>query len=104
MTVNPDNAKEEIERRMSDLVDLLAFFGDAKIDPRAWNQLLIYAPYQLIKERYDKIKPCVVCGDLTVMACSDCAIDSGGKTSVHVCTKSACMTWHERTTHGAAGK
>lgn len=22
--------------------------------------------------------PCVVCGDMTVMACSDCAIDSGG--------------------------
>ena len=42
--------------------------------------------------------PCVVCGDMTIMACSDCAIDSGGKTSVHVCMKEKCRKRHE-TTH-----
>lgn len=43
-TVTDSNAKAEIERRMSDLVDLLAVFLDADIDERAWKQLLIYAP------------------------------------------------------------
>jgi hypothetical protein len=42
--VTADNAKVEIERRMSELVDLLAIFLDADIDPRAWRQLLTYAP------------------------------------------------------------
>jgi hypothetical protein len=37
--------------------------------------------------------PCVVCGDATVMACSDCAIESGK--SVHVCVKSTCRDQHE---------
>ncbi len=45
-TVTADNAKVEIERRMSELVDLLAIFLDADIDPRAWRQLLTYAPKQ----------------------------------------------------------
>lgn len=43
--------------------------------------------------------PCVVCGDATVMACSDCAIDSGGKQSVHVCGKRECRERHEREKH-----
>lgn len=42
--VTVDNAKVEIERRMSELTDLLAIFFDADIDPRAWQQLLTYAP------------------------------------------------------------
>ncbi len=45
------------------------------------------------------LAPCVVCGDETIMACSDCAIDSGGKTSVHVCRKSECRDAHEAKTH-----
>lgn len=40
---------------------------------------------------------CVVCGDLTIMACSDCAIDTGQ--SVHICTKIACRDQHELTHH-----
>lgn len=40
--------------------------------------------------------PCIVCGDLTIMACSDCAIDSGGKESVHVCIKRECRDLHEK--------
>jgi ribosomal protein L32 len=40
--------------------------------------------------------PCVVCEEPTVMACSDCAIDSGGRKSVHVCARSSCRLVHER--------
>jgi hypothetical protein len=39
------------------------------------------------------IKPCVVCGEDTGWACSDCAID--GKPGVHVCGKSECRDKHE---------
>lgn len=45
--------------------------------------------------------PCVVCGEQTVMACSDCAIDSGGKVSVHVCARSECRDTHEREKHSS---
>jgi hypothetical protein len=37
--------------------------------------------------------PCVVCGVMTVLACSDCAIDSG--VSVHVCNRVECRKAHE---------
>ena len=40
--------------------------------------------------------PCVVCGEATILACSDCAIDSGGKNSVHICDKPSCRNTHER--------
>jgi hypothetical protein len=40
--------------------------------------------------------PCSICGDLTVLACSDCAIESGGRETVHVCNKSECRDEHER--------
>ena len=40
--------------------------------------------------------PCVVCGDMTVMACSDCSIESGGEKSVHVCADRKCQDEHER--------
>jgi hypothetical protein len=43
--------------------------------------------------------PCVICGDETVLACSDCAIESGGKISVHVCNKSTCRDQHEALAH-----
>lgn len=39
---------------------------------------------------------CVVCGDPTIYACSDCGIDSGGDKSVHVCTKRDCQNIHEK--------
>src|ERR1700688_795371 len=45
--------------------------------------------------------PCVVCGDMTIMACSDCAIESGGKQSVHVCKKTECRHEHEFWRHKA---
>lgn len=45
--------------------------------------------------------PCIVCGDSTILACSDCAIDSGGKKSVHVCKKSECRDAHEADRHGS---
>lgn len=48
-----------------------------------------------------KISPCVICGIDTIMACSDCAIDSGGKKSVHVCNLTACMDAHETACHSA---
>jgi hypothetical protein len=41
---SPRTAKIEIEALMGELVDLLAVHLDASIDPRAWSQLLIYAP------------------------------------------------------------
>jgi hypothetical protein len=41
--------------------------------------------------------PCVVCGDGTILACSDCAID--GRGSVHVCKKSECRDQHESAVH-----
>lgn len=40
--------------------------------------------------------PCVVCGDMTVLACSDCAIESAGRNHVHVCAKATCRDEHER--------
>lgn len=46
------------------------------------------------------LAPCVVCGALTIYACSDCAIDSAGKQSVHVCTNGTCQETHENTVHG----
>ena len=52
LTVTESNAKVEIERRIGDLVDLLAVFLDAGIDERAWRQLLIYAPHDLVAERH----------------------------------------------------
>lgn len=36
---------------------------------------------------------CVVCGDQTIYACSDCQIDTGK--SVHVCGKVDCQRKHE---------
>ena len=42
---------------------------------------------------------CVVCGSMTVFACSDCAIDSGGARSVHVCQKRECRDAHEAACH-----
>lgn len=44
--------------------------------------------------------PCVVCGEPTIYACSDCCINSGGKAGVHVCAKTACQDEHEAKTHG----
>lgn len=43
--------------------------------------------------------PCVVCGDNTILACSDCAINSAGIQSVHVCGKEKCRNHHEQTVH-----
>ena len=43
--------------------------------------------------------PCVICGEMTVMACSDCAINSGGRESVHVCAKTVCRDQHEKAVH-----
>jgi hypothetical protein len=40
-------------------------------------------------------KPCVICGKETHWACSDCAIDSGGKEAVHVCENPVCQKTHE---------
>jgi hypothetical protein len=48
--------------------------------------------------------PCVICGADTIMACSDCAIDSGGKQIVHVCGNGACRDAHEQTRHTAETK
>lgn len=39
--------------------------------------------------------PCIVCGVQTIYACSDCAIDSGGKSAVHVCGQKECQDAHE---------
>lgn len=44
-------------------------------------------------------KPCVVCGVDTIFACSDCAINSGGRNSVHVCNKTECRDVHEALIH-----
>ena len=37
---------------------------------------------------------CVVCGDDTIYACSDCRIDTGQ--SVHVCADPRCQQEHEK--------
>jgi hypothetical protein len=47
---------------------------------------------------------CAVCGDETVLACSDCAINSGGTRSVHVCQKTECREAHEAAVHGSESK
>jgi hypothetical protein len=51
--------------------------------------------YGSLKRPYN-LAPCVVCGDQTIYACSDCGIDSGGKRSVHVCEKPTCLETHEK--------
>lgn len=49
--------------------------------------------------------PCIVCGEPTVLACSDCAIESGGKNSIHICSKSKCRDEHEKVgNHGQFSK
>jgi hypothetical protein len=40
--------------------------------------------------------PCVICGADTILACSDCAIDSAGENSVHVCSRPECRDAHEK--------
>jgi hypothetical protein len=40
--------------------------------------------------------PCSVCGDPTALACSDCAIDSGGNKTVHICGKKECRLEHDK--------
>lgn len=44
-------------------------------------------------------EPCVVCGTATILACSDCAIDSWGKNPVHICDNPKCRDEHEAMTH-----
>jgi hypothetical protein len=41
-------------------------------------------------------KPCSVCGEPTILACSDCAIESGGTKTVHVCKRLECRDKHEK--------
>lgn len=43
--------------------------------------------------------PCVICGSVTVLACADCGIESGGRSSVHVCEKRGCRDAHEADWH-----
>ena len=45
---------------------------------------------------YNPAEPCTVCGAPTIYACSDCAIDSGGKETVHVCGKPTCRDTHDK--------
>lgn len=47
----------------------------------------------------DIILPCLVCGDLTQLACADCAIDSGGAAKPHICRRPSCRNAHERAFH-----
>jgi hypothetical protein len=56
-TVTTCNIVEQAQRRMSELVDILAGFPvEAKtIDERAWSQLLIYAPANMISRRYGEL-------------------------------------------------
>jgi len=42
----------------------------------------------------DSQKLCTICGDQTLLACSDCRIDF--QTTVYVCKKSDCRDEHER--------
>lgn len=46
------------------------------------------------------LAPCVVCGDETILACSDCAIELNK--SVHVCRKAECRDLHEVEVHGTS--
>lgn len=43
------------------------------------------------------VAPCVVCGNDTILACSDCAIETGN--SVHVCKSTECRDKHELSQH-----
>lgn len=45
------------------------------------------------------LSPYTVCGEETTLACSDCAIDSGGVNRVHVCSKPECRDRHEAEHH-----
>jgi hypothetical protein len=42
---------------------------------------------------------CAVCGDMTVMGCSDCGIAAGGTKTTHVCKKAECRRAHEASQH-----
>lgn len=44
MSLNDETCKAEIEAVMGELVDLLAAFQKADIDPRVWSQLSVYVP------------------------------------------------------------
>lgn len=59
--------------------------------------------YGSLKCSYIKT-PCVICGEETIFACSDCAIESGGNSAVHVCAKTECRDRHEAAVHGQAAK
>ena len=64
------------------------YYTDAMAERDA-RHIAAHAPKQEGKE-------CTVCGELTDMCCSDCAIDSGGKAYTHVCTNNKCLDKHEK--------
>lgn len=43
--------------------------------------------------------PCSICGNGTDLACSDCAINSGGEKVVYVCLNPKCRDLHEAYIH-----
>ena len=56
--VTAENASEVMDDKMSDLVDLMAFFPRIKPDPKAWEYLLIYASEEdLVKALEFKRRP-----------------------------------------------
>lgn len=40
------------------------------------------------------LAPCMICGEQTIWACSDCAIETSKR--VHICQKTSCRDEHER--------
>jgi len=44
--------------------------------------------------------PCVICGEQTIYACSDCRIDT--QKTIHICEKSSCKDAHENRVHAPA--
>jgi hypothetical protein len=47
----------------------------------------------------DAKKVCHVCGEQTLLACSDCQINFGA--TVYVCSKPSCRDEHERKCYGS---
>jgi len=52
-TITEENKDYIISIMMSDLVDVFASNLPKKVDPRAWQNLLVYCPVDLLIERLD---------------------------------------------------
>lgn len=48
---------KDVERKLTEAADLMAATLDQPADPRAWDQLLIYAPREALERRLTTLNP-----------------------------------------------